>query len=293
MNRRIFAVACLALASFACQSTPGTTTRPSGLPNPGPTAAASVSAGGPEPGVIKGVVTDEQGDPVAGAAIRLTGYTADFKGSDEDLLTDATGLYRVQVPDGLFEVFGTATVTFEGAQYVLDLRPADRDCEAQESSAGIVKDLVLELSGLDMCFDYVDPENAGSYNGGSINLSYGRPRSLPADTQLAFDLEPVGLLADGSAGRTLTFERTAAALETSFGALEETNYLQDVPLGRYRMSGTATLPDGSTQALRFAADPGGVPGESAEFSFQPYAMFPYGIRARDITVVDADWSPGS
>jgi hypothetical protein len=291
MNRRVLVVLFLAVASVACQSAPGTTIRSSGGPNPDPTSVVSLSAGGPERGVIKGVVTDEQGDPVVGAAIRLTGYTADFNGNDEDLLTDASGLYRVEVPDGLYEVFGTATVTFEGAPYVLDLRPVDEDCEAQESSAGIVKDLVLELSGLDTCFDYVDPENPGSYNGGSVNLLYARPRSLPADTQLEFTLEPVGPLADGSTGPSLTFQRTALALETTFGPLEETNYLEDIPLARYRISGTATLPDGTTQALRFAADPGSEPADAAEFGFVPYAMLPYGIRARDITVVDADWLP--
>jgi hypothetical protein len=242
--------------------------------------------------VIKGQVTDEQGDPIVGAQIRLTGYTADFNGSDEDLQTDASGIYRVEVKDGLWEVLGTAALEFEGQRFEFDLRPADGDCEAQESSAGIVKDLVLELSGLDVCYDYVDPDSEGSYNGGAVVLDYREPRSLPGESELQFTLEPTSPLADGSEGRTITFTRTATALESSFGSLDETAYLYDIPLGRYAMSGTATLPDGTTQQLRFAPTAGDTPSESVDVGFEAVQMFPYGIRRSTIVVVDADWQPG-
>jgi hypothetical protein len=296
MSRRVLAVLCLAVVTVACQATPGATTRTSGRPNPGPSSAApapSVDAGAPEPGVVKGVVTDEQGDPIVGAEIRLTGYTDDFTGTDENLVTDEAGVYRAEVRDALFDVVGTATIDFDGNSWVYDLRPADGDCEPQRSSDGVVKNLVLELSGIDICDDdFVDPDNNGSYNGGTVTLLYGRPRSLPADSDLEFIVEPVGALADGSAGEPITFNRTAAALESTFGPLDQTTYLYDIPLGRYRISGTATLPDGRSQQLRFATNLGDTPVESVEFGFEPYLIVPFGIRPRDIVVVDAEWQPG-
>lgn len=292
MNRHVLAPLALIVVLAACSAGPGTTTRPSGSAAPGPSGPAAPESGPAEPGVIKGRVTDQQGDPVDGAQLRLTGHTVDFNGSDEDLVTDESGTYRVEVQDGLWEVFGTASLTFEGAEYVMNLRPADGDCEPQLSAPGIVKDFVLPLSGLAMCFDYVDPDNAGSYSGGSVYLLYGQPRALPGDTQMEFTLEPVGALADGSTGTSITFERAATAMETTFGPLDETSVLHDLPLARYRISGTATLPDGSRQVLRFAAEPGASPAESAEFGFEPYLMAPYGIRSRNVTVVDESWVPG-
>jgi hypothetical protein len=299
MNRRFLILSALALAVAACQSAPATTSRPGTTSRPAATAqvrptsgATQSTAGGPEPGVIKGTVTDEQGDPIAGAQVRLAGYTDDFTGTDSNLVTDGSGMYRVEVIDGLFDVVGTATIDFEGSPYVFDLRPADGDCRPQESASGIVKDLVLELSGLDICSDEVDPTNTGSYNGATVALIHNRPRGLPAETNLVFTMEPVGPLADGSAGRTVTFTRTAAALETTFGPLDGTGSLYDIPLGRYRLSGTATLPDGSTQDLRFALELGDVPTESVEVGFEPYQSPPYGIRVRTIQVMDAGWRPG-
>lgn len=290
MKPRVLAPLALVLVVAACSADTGGTTRPS-VSGPTP-AAPSTGSGSAEPGVIKGRAVDQQGDPVAGAQIRLTGYTGAFTGTDENLVTDASGAYRIEVPNGSYEVFATATVEFEGEPYVMNLRPADGDCEPRESAAGIVKDMVLTLSGLQMCFDYVDPDIEDSYYGGPVSLLYGRPRSLPADATLSFSLEPVGMLADGSAGERLQYERTALAMETTFGPLEDQGILHDIPLGRYRISGTATLPDGSSQPLRFAVESGAAPSESAEFGFDPYLMLPYGIRTTNITVVDADWVPG-
>jgi hypothetical protein len=299
MHRRTAILCTLALALAACSPSPATTIRPTSPGGPTATSDAEEpdttrgtsdgAAGAAEPGVIKGQVTDAQGDPIAGAQMRLTGYTASFNGSDEDLVTDASGVYRAEVTDGLWEVHGEAAIEFDGEPYVFDLRPADGDCEAQMSSGGIVKDFVLEISGLDVCYDYVDPESEGSYNGATVVLDYQAPRSLPADAQLEFTLEPMGPTADGSDGRVVTFDRTAAALESSFGDLDETAYLYDIPLGNYEMSGTATLPDGSTQQLRFASELGGAPAESVDVSFEPVQMFPYGIRRQTIVVVDANW----
>jgi hypothetical protein len=280
---RPLALACLlALGLAACQSG-GSTPRPqTGDPTAG--ADGTIRPAGPaEPGVVKGRVTDEQGDPIAGAAVRVTGYTGGSNGHDDNLVTNAAGEYRAEVPNGMYEVLGTGPLTFDGGTYTMNLRPTDGDCDMEELGGGIVEDLVLPLTGLDICADGADPEEYGSYSGATVNLL---PLvSVAPGARVAVTLEPIGPLADGSTGSPITFNRTGAALTTGFGPLESTSYLADIPLGRYRITGTA---DGQT--LRFRVGHDGTPVEALEFGFEPVQMYPYGIRVRQLEVVDASWS---
>lgn len=284
----------VAVVLAACDGGSGTRADPLDGPGRGGSTSGPVipRSGTPEPGIAKGRVTDEQGDPIAGAQLELTGYTGGSNGHDDGLVTNADGEYRVEVPDGSYEIFGTAPLTFEGATYVMNLRPADGDCSPGRGADGIVKDMVLALSGPLMCFDNLDPTLPESFVGATINLNHLSPRTLPADASATFTLEPVGALADGSTGRVLTFTRTAAGLESSFGAPGTTADLPDIPLGRYRISGVAVLPDGSQQTLRFRPDDWGTPTETLEVGFEPYMSHPYGIRQRKVEFVDEGWSGG-
>lgn len=268
-----------------------------------PTTATAVpvsSAPGAEPNVIKGVVRDEQGDPVPNARIRIAGYTGNPNGlSAADFIrtvpTNGQGAYRLSVPAGLYGISGEADLPFDGKTYkALYLHPADRNCKQQMSNGGIVKDFVLRLTGLQECITNPDPKNAGNYSGASIALLHESPKSLPGDAKLTLTLTPSGPLADGSTGKPLTFTRTAAALGNLAGPLETTSILHDIPLGRYRLTGHATLPDGSRQALRFGpweklGEPVSPVGDYA-VSFPAKAMFPYGIGQGEVSVYDAGWS---
>lgn len=284
----------VAVLLAACDSGSGTRVDPLDGPGRGGSTSGPVipRSGTPEPGIAKGRVTDEQGDPISGARLALTGYTGGSNGHDDGLVTNAEGEYRVEVPDGSYEIFGTGPITFEGATYVMNLRPADGDCSPGRGADGIVKDMVLALSGPHLCFDSFDPDQPDSFAGATINLLHLSPRTLPADASATFTLEPVGALADGSTGRVLTFTRTAAGLESSFGTLGTTADLPDIPLGRYRMSGVAVLSDGSQQTLRFRPDDWGTPTETLEVGFEPYMSHPYGIRQRKVEFVDEGWSGG-
>lgn len=263
---------------------------------PAPTAAAP----GAEPNVIKGVVRDEQGDPVSNARIRIAGYTGNPNGlSAADFIrtvqTNAQGAYRISVPAGLYGISGEADLAFDGKTYkALYLHPADGNCKQQMSDAGIVKDFVLRLTGLQQCLTNPDPKNEGNYSGASIALVHESPKSLPGDTKLRLTLTPTGPLADGSAGKALTFTRTVAALGNLAGPLETTNKLHDIPLGRYRLTGFATLPDGSRQTLRFGPweTIGAAVSPVAEHavSFPAKVMLPYGIGQGEVSVYDAGWS---
>ena len=250
--------------------------------------------------MIKGVVRDEQGDPVRGARIRIVGYTGNpngLSGADyiKDAVTDAQGAYRLSVPAGLYGVSGEADVAYDNKNYKsLYLHPADGNCEKQMSEGGIVKDFVFRLTGLQKCLTNPDPKNPGFYSGASVLLSHQSPKSLPGDARLTLTLTPTGPLADGSAGKPVTFTRTVAALVNFAGPLETTNTLHDIPLGRYRLTGHATLPNGSRQDLRFGPwnTNGAAESPVADYavSFPAKAMLPYGIGQAEIAVYDAGWS---
>ena len=276
---------------------PATPAPPAGAPDPAPAAAAT------ETNVIKGVVRDEQGDPISGARIRITGYTGKPNGlSSADYIktvqTDAGGAYRLSVPAGLYGVSGEADLASDGKTYkALYLHPADGNCKQQTSDGGIVKDFVLRLTGLMQCITNPDPKNAGNYSGGAIRLVHESPKSLPGDAKLTMTLTPTGPLADGSTGKALTFTRTVAALGNLAGPLETTNTLHDIPLGRYRLSGYATLADGSRQAVRFGPwEQLGVavsPVADYAVAFPAKAMLPYGLGDAEVSVYDAGWSGSS
>jgi hypothetical protein len=284
---------------------PGVTPVSDPQPQPTPTTtkspvAPAPSAAGAEPNVIKGVVRDEQGDPVPNARIRISGYTGNPNGlSAADFIrtvqTNGQGAYRISVPAGLYGISGEADLAFDGKTYkALYLHPADANCKQQMSQGGIVKDFVLRLSGFMQCLTNPDPNNAGNYSGASIALVHESPKSLPGDAKLTLTLTPNGPLADGRAGKPLTFTRTVAALGTSFGPLETTNVLHDIPLGRYRLTGTATLADGSRHAVRFGPweTIGATVSPVADYAvtFPAKAMLPYGIGQGEVSVYDAGWS---
>lgn len=250
-----------------------------------------------EGNVIKGVVRDEQGDPVSGARVRITGFTGKPNGLNaadfiKTAVTDGKGAYRLEVPRGLYGVTGEADVQFDAKSYkALYLHPADGNCEKQMSDGGIVKDFVLRLTGFMKCATNPDPNNAGFYSGAAIAL-VPQTSSLPADAQLTFTLTPLGALADGSGGKTVTFTRTFGALKNFFGAIETTNTLHDIPLGRYRLTGFATV-GGQRQTLLFAPSNTGkaeTPTETHSVVFPARELFPHGIGQAEIGVYTSDGS---
>jgi hypothetical protein len=244
----------------------GRTSGPDGPRTSQPTPGGGTVA---EPNVIAGRVTTEDGRPISTASLRIVGYTggASLGQHIETVTTGADGTYRYEVPNGLYEVLGQATVDFEGQTYLFDLDPADGSCDQQLSDDGIVKDFVLRLTGLIMCFDGVDPDNYLFYHGATIQLSSGLASAAPHDI-VEYTLAPLGPLADGSSGTTLTMQRTVAAHSTSFGPLDQTWVLYDIPLAQYDVS-AALLAGGQRIPLLVSTDAAPTPEASVEVSFDP------------------------
>ena len=245
-----------------------------------------------EANVIKGVVRDEQGDPVSGARIVIAGFTGNPNGLNaadfiKTAVTDARGAYRMSVPRGLYGISGEADVEFDSKSYKsLYLHPSDGDCEKQMSDDGIVKNFTLRLTGFMKCATSPDPENSGFYSGAAIVL-LPQESSLPDDARLTFTLTPLGALADGNKGKTVKFTRTFGALRNFSGAIDTTNTLHDIPLGRYRLTGFATLSNGQRQTLLFASSNTGkaeTPTETHSVVFPARELLPHGIGRAEISV---------
>lgn len=266
--------AALAIVLAACNPGPVPTAGPGGG-TAGPSGVASgppvPSAGGVrEPDVISGRVTTETGMPVANARLRIVGYTG---GSGlgqhiETVVAGADGTYRYAVPTGLYEVLGEGDLVFEGQTFLFSLDPADGSCEQQMSDQGIVKDFVLRLTGLQMCFDGVDPENYLFYHGAPIQLFSGLSTAAPHEI-IEYRFEPVGAFADGRPGEAFTVQRTVAALSTSAGPLDQTWVLHDIPLARYVVSAALLAPDGTRLPLLVSTDSQPTPAQSVELAFAP------------------------
>jgi hypothetical protein len=304
MSRRLAAL-CLVLATVvACSPSPGPLSGGGGSPGateggggtggtqgPGSTDGGNGGNGGnggsltAQPGVIQGRVTTEAGAPIAGARIRLIGYTESIGQHDDNLVTGSDGVYRAEVPDGLYELSGELTLPFEGQDFILPIEPVDLACDEMLSAPGIVEDFVLRLDGLRGCLVDPDPDNADSYFGAVVYISPSFSAAWSPDAVVEFTLNPTGPLADGSTGSPLSYERRVADLTSYLGPVESTGTLHDVPLGRYTVS--ATIRDGSTEVpLMIQSETDSVAARETTLTFTAAQFFPYGIRDQTLTITD-------
>jgi hypothetical protein len=296
LGRRAALLVSLSVLAAAC-SQPGPTRGPGATlavrtPDlPGATGAPPVgpgqASGRAEPGVVKGRVTTALGNPVAGADIEILGSAGGGGRHDDRIETGADGTFRVEVPDGLYEVTGTAMLDWEGVPFRLPLAPADGSCEQELSADGIVADQVVQLRGLRFCLELSDPDDDAAYAGGAIHLYPDFVSTTPPpDATVEIVLTPDGPLADGSAGETLTMTRTVAALSNYAGDIDETATLYDIPLGRYTV--TARLLDGGSESpLSVEPETAAGPAAEATITFRPAELHPYGLLDQPLYLSDA------
>lgn len=245
----------------------------------------------PTPNVVEGTVTLADGRPLAGATIRVAGATGAARGTTRTATTDGNGRYRVSVPLGHYNVDGFADITYDGQTYKeLWLDRTSGGCERVMSDKGIVRNFVLRLSGPKRCINGPNPNDPNSYNGAYITAMSS---AFPSDAVITFTLRPVGPLADGSRGQVLTMRRTGAALQKGGGPIDETSFLYDIPLGRYRVSAEARYADGSRRGIRLELlDGTGASGSDIEVAFAA-ANLGGGIRAVGIGLTPGGASRGT
>lgn len=266
----------------------GGPTRPDGTPRPGQTSDVvdpGGESGDAEPGVIKGRVTTAHGVPVADAEIRVVGVIGGGNlGTEiETLRTGSDGGYRMEVPSGLYVLTGVGGLSFDGQTYLYELDPADGTCDQESSDSGIVEDFVLRLTGPLSCDPGQDLDSNASYHGASIQLFDTLEDGSSDGDVIEFTLEPLTPLADGSAGETLTMTRTVGALSTSYGPIDSTWVLYDIPLARYRVSATITSAGGSPRPVLVSTADAPDPAASVEVVFPSMAASGLSITGSRVT----------
>ena len=238
---------------------------------------------------MKGTVRTSSGRPIAGATIRIAGATGAARGASITAKTDRNGNYRVRVPLGHYNVDAFADIEYDGQTYrELWLHRVNGGCERAMSDKGIVRDFVLRLSGPKRCFNNADPNNPNSYYGAYITAMTS---AFPADAVITFTLTPVGPLADGSTGRAVVLRRTGAALVRGGGAIGETAFLHDIPLGRYRIEAEARYADGTRRPVTLDSRGDDDPeGTEIEIDF-PAAVMGGGFRSVNLGISASGRAP--
>ena len=203
-------------------------------------------------------------------------------------MTRADGSYSLRVPDGRYSAKASYTTTYDGLTYSFFLDPAGGNPNAEvDSSEGGNFNFRWKLSGL-RAGSGAGASRYSDFYGSGVSLSYcGLPASAycaakytdlvpgaaPEGSLITATFTPQGPLVDGSAGQAVVFRFKAAPLSPP-GGYPSTNPngggrltlgqdwpyhstdLNDLPLGRYTLTVTATLPDGRQQPLKLglAAD---------------------------------------
>lgn len=238
-------------------------------------APASLPRMKAEPGIAKGRVVDAAGKPVANARITLWALTATAFGRSHagDFKTDSNGVWRVPVNSFLaYKVEDRVPVKFDGNTYQMVCNPIGQESPGS-GKTGIVQDFRPAFTGLknNSSADETCPDD---YLGARIFLWRGSGYwHLVGDNALiTYTLTPVGKLADGSAGKPLTFKRPVRMKDALNGmALEKTNMLHDIPLGVYRITATLDFPGRGPKPLFVALrdQPDATVTTSVEYHFQP------------------------
>lgn len=221
-----------------------------------------------KPHVVLGTVLGEDGKPIPNAkiALRVWGTSNAAERVHFDIDVAADGTFEQQIPDGLYKVSAQAWVTFNGKRTPLPLasldeKPANRDFASVQ---GIVKDFRVRMYGLK---PGEDPNNVFSYFGGTLNFNDASTdlfnclnTRYPKGTKINVTAVPTGPMIDGAAAKALRYEFDVDRLHLNsigFGS---------VPVATYKLTATATTPDGKTTRLKVGTNMAQL-GDEAEVTY--------------------------
>ena len=172
-----------------------------------------------EKGVVKGRVMNSKGDGLPNTKVVIE-HTV-YYGTYVYATTNAAGYYKTTVPAGSWKASVRIEQEFEGKKYNFDLCPDIADPFA--GSDGAVRNFTWKLKG-------ARPEGNGFF--GSNVVVYTQPGSSVNIDDVELSLQPVGPLADGLPGTTIT----ATTIDVGGGE----DGIADVPVGKYKITARDT-----------------------------------------------------
>lgn len=218
----------------------------------------------PSRGVVKGTATTADGRPIKAFAGSVSGYSATSGENVEADIEGADGQYRTDVGPGQFAVRAWTDVVYNGRPYRIDLVAADGKgaLARQDAKDGLEKSFVWKLDGFRAGADARSEDRYYSHCGGSINLNpeghgvtywpalkgdhqHAPEPVIPADATVELTLTPDGALIDGSEGKPVVLTIRGADIS---GYMDRIT--RGIPIGRYKATAKATLPDGTSRPLR-------------------------------------------
>jgi len=169
----------------------------------------------PEKGVVKGRVTDAQGNAMPNVKVVIENTV--FYASYFYATTDANGHYRTSVNPGSWKASVRISKSYAGVNYQFDLHPDNAG--AFTGTAGAIRNFTWKLSG-------EKPDGVGYY--GSNVAVYNEPGSSLFLSDVEITLTPEGTLVDGNKGKSIS--KTL----TDIGGGEDG--IRDVPIGKYTIT---------------------------------------------------------
>lgn len=279
---------------------------PAAPARPAPAPAQAARPPVPKRGYVSGVVLDTQGRPLAGARVYLEGTTfTQGQRTSFETQTGRDGSYALRVPDGRYHAKASYTTQYGGSTYSFLLYPESGNPRTEvDSSEGGNLNFRWKLSGL-TAYSAPGASRPDDFYGASVNFSYCglpaaaycdarytevTPGAAPGGSTITVTLTPRGPLVDGTAGKPVTYTFKAAPLSPP-GGYPYTNPngggrtvlgegwpyhskdFNDLPLGQYVLTATATLPGGGTRPLKLGTDPANVEATSLNVTFAPWDDF--------------------
>lgn len=224
-----------------------------------PVAAQLTNVAPASAGYAAGRITMADGQPLRGevkdVSISISGVSEAAERVQYAPAVKPDGTYRQKLAGGQY-VFNRSTITvvYQGGEHTFPLEPVgsawNKNRDAEE---GIAQDFLWKVTGPTPYgqSEGLDTNNATHWYGMSIGLRADGWRNdinaastpIPDGTTLTFTLEATGPAIDGRELAPLIVERTLTN-----GKWSNVD-IADIPPAPYRLSGIASLPDGSTRPL--------------------------------------------
>ena len=245
-------------------------------------------------GFLRGYVKDASGKPLQGAyiGVRATAVGGLYSGAHTE--TDEKGFYEIRIPWGVADLYAAGyTIDYGEGRAGMSLHPLDSDTKSFASAEGAVKNFVLLPYGITSRDNVSEnPQNSGTYYGGSIYIGYFASEAgdnnallsnIPMDSVIEITLTPDGKLFDGSEGKRFVI-RKVVGYQSGFK-------INNIPIGQYKI--TARLANGRPLSMKLNTPVGTVFGMQPAETTQSATVLFYPDSAKASMVIPAygNWKP--